>query len=125
MPDPRGGERLLDYNARITYKKDTLSYPVEVKSYDDFKPGTKVPKLAKKPIWIVTITLPKQLMKDIHQGSLELESETIDVEDLEQAYEVGLEDEVYKEDDKQNEQQNQSFDDSGLSAGIPPGLPTA
>jgi hypothetical protein len=124
MPDPRGGERLLDYNARITYKKDTLSYPVEVKSYDDFKPGTKVPKLAKKPIWIVTITLPKQLMKDIHQGSLELESETIDVEDIEQAYEVGLEDEVYKENEDENEQQQTAQMGMGMPGGVPPGLPT-
>jgi hypothetical protein len=62
------------------------------------------------------------LLKDIHQGSLELESETIDVEDLEQAYEVGLEDEVYKEDEKENEQQGQIPGAGAIPA--PPGLPT-
>ena len=41
MPDPAGGERLLNYGCEITYKKDTLEYPIKVKSYDDFKPGTK------------------------------------------------------------------------------------
>lgn len=107
MPDPRGGERLLDYKCEITYKKDTLFYPVEVKGYDDFKPGTKTPKTAKKPIWIVTIVMPKQLMQDILQGSLELESETIDLEDIEQAYEVGLDDDMYKQEDEQDEQQPQ------------------
>jgi len=72
MPDPRAAERLLDYKCEITYKKDSLFYSVDVKSYDDFKPGTKVPKTAKKPIWLVTVVMPKQLMRDIHQGSHEL-----------------------------------------------------
>lgn len=111
MPDPRGAERLLDYKCVVTYKKDTLSYPVEVKSYDDFKPGTKSPKIAKKPVWLVTIVMPKQLMKDIHQGSLELEAETIDIEDIEQAYEVGLEDDIYKEQETQSSEiQDQSLE---------------
>ena len=101
MPDPRGGERLLDYKCEVSYRKETLEYPVEVKSYNDFKPGTKVPKLAKKPVWLVTITMPKQLMHDIHQGSLDLEAETVDIEDIEQAYEVGLDDDVYKDEDQQ------------------------
>lgn len=103
MPDPRGAKRLLDYECEISYKKDTLEYPVDIKGYDDFEPGTKVAKLAKKPIWIVTITIPKKLMRDIHRGSIELEAETIDIEDIEQAYEVGLEDDIYKSEDKQDE----------------------
>lgn len=100
MPDPRGGERLLDYKCEITYKKDTLEYPVDVKSPDDFRPGTKVPKLGKKPVWLVTIVMPKQLMRDIHQGSLDLEAENVDIEDIEQAYEIGLDDDVYKDDEQ-------------------------
>lgn len=101
MPDPRGGERLLDYKCEISYRKDILEYPVDVKSPDDFRPGTKVPKLAKKPVWLVTITMPKQLMRDIHQGSLDLEAETVNIEDIEQAYEVGLDDDVYKDQSQQ------------------------
>ena len=31
MPDPRGGERLLDYGCEVRYKKDFLSYPVKIK----------------------------------------------------------------------------------------------
>ena len=41
MPDPRAGERLLDYKCEISYKKDTLFYPADIKTYSDFKPGTK------------------------------------------------------------------------------------
>lgn len=122
MPDPRGGERLLDYKCEITYKKDTLYYAVDVKSYDDFKAGTKVPKTAQKPIWLVTIVMPKQLMRDIHQGSLELEAETVDVEDIEQAYEVGMEDDVYKQDEDKNDQFQQPQQPAQTFGAPPPAI---
>ena len=92
MPDPRGGERLLDYDCEVSYKKDILEYPVKVADPNDFKPGTKMPKMIKTPVWLVTITMPKQLMQEINQGSLELESATLDMEDIEQAYEEGTDD---------------------------------
>lgn len=98
MPDPRGGERLLDYGCDIKYKKDFLSYPVKVKDTSDFKPGTHVPKQAKIPVWLVEIVMPKQLMLEINQGSLELESGTVDMEDIEQSYETGVDDKMYQTD---------------------------
>jgi hypothetical protein len=105
MPDPRGGEKLMDYGCTIRYKKDKLNYAVKVKSPDDFKPGTKVPKMATTPIWLVEITMPKKLMTDIHQGSVELENEKLDAEDIEQAYETGADDSVYNNDNTPNEEQ--------------------
>lgn len=101
MPDPRGGERLLDYGCEIRYQKDYLEYPIKVKSYTDFEPGTKMPKMAKTPVWLVEIVVPKKLMRDIRRGSLELTSETIDAEDIDQAYETGLDDKMYKAGDAQ------------------------
>jgi hypothetical protein len=106
MPDPNGGQRLLDYDCEVKFKKDVLLYPIKVKTPNDFKPGTKIPKIGKSPIWLVEITIPKQLMQEIHQGSMELEHDTIDVEDIEQSYEEGLDDEMYKADDEQQGQQN-------------------
>lgn len=100
MPDPRAGERLLEYDCEVFYKKDILEYPVKVKEPDDFKTGTKVPKKGKAPIWLVKIVMPKKLMQEIHQGSLELESGTIDMEDIEQAYETGQDENMYKNGDQ-------------------------
>ena len=102
MPDPRGGERLLEYGCEIRYKKDLLEYPVKVKTPTDFEPGTKVPKMGKTPVWLVEIVMPKKLMQEIHRGSLELESETVDAEDIEQAYETGTDDDTYKTQEEQN-----------------------
>lgn len=103
MPDPSGGERLLNYGCEIAYKKDTLEYPIKVKSYDDFKPGTKMPRMVSKPIWLVSITMPKQLMNDIEQGSVELENDLLDQEEIEQAAEEGQTNDVFQQD---MEQQN-------------------
>jgi hypothetical protein len=77
MPDPRGGQRLLDYGCEIKYKKDHLQYPVKIKDPEDFLPGTKVPKMARVPIWLVEIV-------------------KVDAEDIEQSYEEGLDDNMYK-----------------------------
>ena len=104
MPDPRGGERLLSYDCEVYYAKDQLEYPIDIETPDDFEPGTKMPKMAKKPIWLVTIVMPKKLMQEIQQGSLELESETLDLEDIEQAYEEG-DDQTAQYD---NEEENQN-----------------
>jgi len=105
MPDPSGGERLLNYGCEVEYWEDVLEYPIDVKTPDDFKAGTKVPKLVSTPVWMVTITMPKKLMTDIQQGSIELENETLDTEDIEAAYEQGMDDDVYK---TSGEQQNAS-----------------
>lgn len=109
MPDPSGAERLLNYGCEITYKKDKFSYPVKVESPNDFKPGTKMPRLVSKPIWVVSITIPKKLMSDIQQGSIELENETLDTEDIELADEQGEGNELQQsQQDQQNVEQPQN-----------------
>jgi hypothetical protein len=94
MPDPKGAVRLSDYDCQIDYKKDYFEHPDKIKSPNDFKPGTKVPKMIKSPIWLVDIVMPRKLMSDIKQGALELESGTIDLEDIEDAYETGADNET-------------------------------
>jgi len=104
MPDPRGGERLLDYDCEIYYSKDKLEYPIKVKKPEDFEPGTKMPKMKKVPVWLVKIVMPKKLMQEIQQGSLELESENLDLEDIESAYEEGNDSEMNFDQSQQDQQ---------------------
>jgi hypothetical protein len=92
MPDPAGAERLLGYGCEITYQEDTLAYPIKITSPDDYKPGTRTNKIVEKPVWIVTITIPKSLMNDIQQGSVELEGESLEAQDIEMSQEEGLDD---------------------------------
>lgn len=90
MPDPQGARRLLDYKANITYQKDKLISPVKVEGYDDFRPGTRKPKLQKSPVWLVNIKLPKEMIKDIEESYIEIEGNQIDIGDLDDAYEQDL-----------------------------------
>jgi len=90
MPDPAGGERLLNYGCEVKFKKSKLKYAVKVETQDDFEPGTAYPKMMRSDIWLITITMPKNLMSEIEQGSVELESSTLDMEDIEAAYEAGV-----------------------------------
>ena len=96
MPDPEGGLRLLDYGCEVRYIREILEYPVKVNSPEDYVEGTKMNRLAKKPVWLVEIVMPKKLMQDITKGSIELEGDTIDAEDIEHAYETGADEDVYQ-----------------------------
>jgi hypothetical protein len=65
MPDPMGGKRLLDYDCKVRYKKESLVVPRKITKPDDIRPGSKKGKLDRKPIWIVEIQMPKKLIIDI------------------------------------------------------------
>lgn len=99
MPNPKGAARLSEYDCDVTFKEDFFEHPTHVKTPNDFKPGTKVPRLVKSPVWLVTIVMPKKLMQDIEQGALELESGTVDMEDIDQAYEQGTDNEAVNQED--------------------------
>lgn len=87
MPDPKGAARLLPYGIKISYEKTHIDMPVEIKTQDDFRPGSKKGKLIKTPVWVVSIMMPKEMIKDIKQGYREIAGEEVDLSDLEQAYE--------------------------------------
>ena len=92
MPDPDGAKRLLGYNARVMYEREKLVTPVKVEDYDDFRPGTRKPKLREDAVWILEIRMPKELIQDINEGYLELEGREVDQTDLDDAYEQNLSD---------------------------------
>lgn len=108
MPNPKGGARLSEYDCDVTFKQDFFEHPIKVKTPNDFAPGTKVPRLVKSPVWLVTIVMPKKLMHDIEQGALELESGTVDMEDIDQAYEQGTDNEAENQEDNINADIQQS-----------------
>lgn len=68
MPDPMGGKRLLDYDCKVKYKKDSLITPRKIRDPDDIRPGTKKGKLDRSSIWVVEIQMPKKLIADIYTG---------------------------------------------------------
>lgn len=96
MPDPRGGARLLPFDCDVKYKKTKMTIPVKISQPADFRPGTHKAKLVEKNIWLVEIVIPKHLMNDIKTGHVELLDQTIDLEELDQAYDQDLDTQQYQ-----------------------------
>jgi hypothetical protein len=103
MPDPRGGRRLLPFDCEVKYKKISMKIPVKISNPSDYAPGTHKAKIMEQRVWLVEITMPKSLISDIKTGSVELEDQDIDLEDLDSAYEQDLDKQEY-----QNEQTAQN-----------------
>ena len=125
MPDPRGGKRLLHLGCTIHFKKTEIEVPVKIETPDDFEAGTHYPKMAKKLVWLVRIEIPKEIMNDVREGSIDLQGQTLDLEELDDAYE----DDLDKEGSEDNEDQSQQTGampapDMG-AAGAPPVIPGA
>ena len=66
MPDPEAGKRLLNVGGQVEFKKDIKLVPRKIKSYDDYRPGTKKAKLDEIPVWLVKVTLPKTVIEDFN-----------------------------------------------------------
>ena len=75
MPDPAGGQRLLDRGCKVTYKKDELMKPRQIKSPEDYRPGTTKGKIDAHDIWVVEIKMPKALIGNFKHGKDEIESQ--------------------------------------------------
>lgn len=103
MPDPRGAKRLLPLGCTVKFKKTTLKVPIQIKDPSDFKPGTHYPKLIDRKVWLVNIVMPKELMNDIREGSIDLAGQTIDLDDLDDAYAKDYDTDSLKEFDQQTE----------------------
>ena len=84
-----------------------MKIPVKITDPSDYRSGTKKAKLITKPVWLVEIVMPKALMNDIRTGSIEMEDQDIDLDELDQAYEQDLDDEA-----NSSEQQAQDAEQS-------------
>jgi len=98
MPDPRGARRLLPFDCSVEYQRKEIKIPVKITDPSDYRPGTKKAKLIEKPVWLVEITMPKSLMNDIREGSIEMEDQEIDLDELDQSYEQDLDQDAVQSD---------------------------
>jgi hypothetical protein len=109
MPDPRGARRLLPFDCEVHYKKTNMKIPVKIEDPSDYRPGTHKAKIVEKKVWLVEIIMPKALMSDIRTGSVELEDQDIDLEDLDSAYEQDLDQESFQTDNNAQQQNAQQL----------------
>lgn len=117
MPNPKGARRLVSIGCKVKFAKSEVKVPVEVKAYDDYMPGTHFPKSKEKPVWFVYIEIPKSLLDDIKEGTIDLAGQDIDLEELDNSYDDDLD---------KNETEEQQAEDTGMAADAPamPAAPT-
>ena len=80
MPDPRGARRLLPFDCEVSYQRKKIKIPIRITDPSDYEPGTKKARIMEKTVWLVSITMPKNLMSDIRTGSIQMADEEIDLE---------------------------------------------
>lgn len=118
MPDPKAVNRLVAIGCKVDFEKTKIKVPVKVENYDDFIQGTMYPKAANRQIWLVKITVPIELMDDIKEGSINLAGNTIDLEEIDAAYDEDLDKQGI---DQEEQQPSQEMGLPGLSGPLTPG----
>jgi hypothetical protein len=116
MPNPMGVKRLLVLGCNVEFSKSTIKVPIEVKNYEDFVQGTRYPKMQEKKVWFVSIEIPKELMNDVKEGSIDLAEKSIDLNEIDDAYDDDL-------DKEQNQDENQENQQMGAEMQMGPGVP--
>ena len=114
MPDPRGAQRLHISGCRVRFGKSEIDVPVEIEDYEDFVPGTRYPKMEKRKVWFVEIQIPIELMDDIKEGSISISDDTIDLSEIEDAYNEGLDDSTKTEGQGPETEQEKAYTDQQL-----------
>ena len=116
MPDPRAALRLLNVGCKVKFAKTRIEVPVEIKDYEDFVQGTSYPKMSKKRVWMVEITIPFELMDDIKEGSIDLADQTIDLEEIQNAYDEDLDAPTKDENEQETQQDENQMADQNSSS---------
>ena len=121
MPNPKGARRLVSIGCKVKFAKSEVKVPVEIKDYDDYVPGTRYPKMKEKAVWFVYIEIPKSLLDDIKEGTIDLAGQNIDLEELDDSYD----DDLDKNETEEEQQMNNTDVGMGAPAPIPAAMPPA
>ena len=117
MPNPKGARRLVAIGCKVKFAKSEVKVPVEVTEYDDYIPGTRYPKSKPKKVWFVYIEIPKSLLDDIKEGTIDLAGQNIDLEELDDSYDDDL--------DKNETEEEQQMNNTDVGMGAPAPAPAA
>lgn len=71
MPDPEGALRLTPHGTKVRFKKAHELVPKEIKTPDDYEPGTHKPRMIKKKIWLVYMSIPRRFVEAVNQDLID------------------------------------------------------
>lgn len=107
MPDPKGAMRLVKHGVRVSYEEATVEDAQtgreEVDEDENAKGSTH---------WEVTISIPRRLLSDMNAAELDLYDEDVEVEDVQDAQDSGMNDETgYTEEGVDGQEENAPQED--------------
>lgn len=101
MPDPKGAMRLLKHGVRVSYEKATLENTDGSDPTDPETADAKDEEPKKATHWEVSISIPRRLLSDMNAAELDMYDDEVEVEDVADAQDGGMNDETGYTDDEQ------------------------
>lgn len=112
MPNPLAAERLIKHGCYVFFKKDVLTDNVKIQTPDDivFDQDRKkrVPKEHETAVYVFKIVMPRHLLTDYNVKKISAMAGDIDLDDVVDAYDQGLD--VDRNARDNNEEENQQED---------------
>lgn len=95
MPNPIGASRLTKHGCKVYFQRETLTSNVKIKSINDLVPihnrqRKRVPKTETIPVFVVRIVMPRYLLTDYNVKKISHLAGDIDLDDVIDAYDQGL-----------------------------------
>jgi hypothetical protein len=97
MPDPAGAERILAKGGKVFFAKDELVTAAKLVTPDDVadepderRPDMPAAKKIKRPIWLITLELPRNFLDSMTSDKVKIDDLSIDTQAVEDAYDDGL-----------------------------------
>lgn len=99
MPDPEATRRLTDNGCKVYYAKDELVTAAKLHTPEDSegpdsgdgrRPGQNRAKKVVRPVWLITLEIPRKFMNGMADTSLAVDDQGIDSDAVETAYDDGL-----------------------------------
>lgn len=89
MPDPTGAERILASGGKVYYAKDKLKTAAKLVTPEDSadvpdprRPGLPAAKMVERPVWLVTLEIPRTFLDEMTADRLNNETQDVDTKPL-------------------------------------------
>lgn len=106
MPNPEGALRLTKHGCYVYFQKEEFIVAKKIKSPDDLEndeKGERKPKKITKPVWLVKIAMPRHFVDEFTSNKIEVNGQEINLSDVDDAYDEGLDSEKALEQGDSNE----------------------
>lgn len=97
MPDPEGARRIIENGGKVYFKKEKLITAAKLETPDDIdhkgderRPNMPAAKKIARPIWLVTIEMPRSFIDAMSSDKIKIDDLSIDTDTVEDAYDDGL-----------------------------------